>query len=471
MEINTKNAKELICIEYPGRVENIDRMIETLGGKEELSKGLHEKQKLQLQFRKNFYAKPVLSTEPNDVTGMLIKLKVRKSKEDVNKKPEVISAELYGTVSTMYKFNNYADYQFLPIQRNEKTGETENIYNDIVPQDINVGPSWLRERQDVPLFLPPTCFTRSDTMQVVDIRNGTVEDPDEDIRFAATVRTSRASHGISIPFHISDPIPLQPKEASIEMRDKFVTPEEFESLNNLFKERPMWTLASIKAFLRFPPRRLNYALAPISYYYSSGPWRNCFVRFGYDPRTNFDSRFYQLLDYRVRAGASFKGEVKSFRSSGIYNRLKVPAKLETEPFKEDEIEKNFELRKKHAIFTIDTIPPFKARHYQFIDIHIPKIKEMLNEVPLPPPGALCNDKRGWLPIGFMEQCRDILNVIAQANMLKHCNEKNISLEEYKATEAKSETPAGDDEEDGDFDSYGSESHFPDDVDDKEEMVE
>lgn len=115
-----------------------------MGGIEELSKGFQEKQKLQLKFRNNFYAKPALSSEPNESTGMLLKVKIRRSRKNLRQKPECVSTELVGVCSTLYKFNNFADYQFLPIQRNEKTGKTENIYNDIVPSDITVGPAWFR---------------------------------------------------------------------------------------------------------------------------------------------------------------------------------------------------------------------------------------------------------------------------------------------------------------------------------------
>jgi hypothetical protein len=146
MEINREHSdkiKEFISIEYPARVENVDKMMETLGGAEELSKGIHEGQRLQLKFRNNFYAKPAISSEPNDATGMLVKIKVRRSKKNPQKKPE-FSSELVGTVKTMYKFQNYADFQYLPIQKNEKTGKTENLYNDLVPQDITAGPAWFR---------------------------------------------------------------------------------------------------------------------------------------------------------------------------------------------------------------------------------------------------------------------------------------------------------------------------------------
>lgn len=140
----SKDIKKFIAIEYPGKVEDIAKCVETLGGIEDLSKGFQEKHKLQLKFRNNFYAKPVLSSEPNEATGILLKVKVRKSKKHRDQPPEFVSSEIVGTVSTQYKFNNFCDYQYLPIQKNEKTGKTENIYKDLVPEDITVGPAWLR---------------------------------------------------------------------------------------------------------------------------------------------------------------------------------------------------------------------------------------------------------------------------------------------------------------------------------------
>lgn len=195
-----------------------------------------------------------------------------------------------------------------------------------------------------------------------------------------------------------------------------------------------------------------------AFYYSSGPWRNCFCMFGYDPRKNFDSRYYQMLDYRVRQGAGLKGELKISRHSGINRRVRVPAKAESVN-REVETEEVYQIRRKQAIFTIDTIPPFRARHYQLIDIYIPKIQDMLLKIPSVISGALCNEKRGWLPEGFVEQCRDILTVIAQGNMLKLCNEKNISLEEFKeAEETKSEAVIEDES-----DTEETDCQFPDDI--------
>jgi hypothetical protein len=63
MEIKrSENIREFIAIEYPGRVLNAEKMIETLGGIQELSRGFTDKQRLELKFYpKNLYCKPAVS--------------------------------------------------------------------------------------------------------------------------------------------------------------------------------------------------------------------------------------------------------------------------------------------------------------------------------------------------------------------------------------------------------------------------
>ena len=40
---------------------------------------------------------------------------------------------------------------------------------------------------------------------------------------------------------------------------------------------------------------------------------------------------------------------------------------------------------------------------------IPEVEEMLSKLGEVLPGSLCNERRGWMPKGFDEQCRDIIN--------------------------------------------------------------
>lgn len=76
-----------------------------------------------------------------------------------------------------------------------------------------MNPLLFSENLDVPLFLPPLIFSRTDTPQISVLKKGNRdEDPTEKASFAATNRASRCTNGIPITFSMTEPIPMKPKE-------------------------------------------------------------------------------------------------------------------------------------------------------------------------------------------------------------------------------------------------------------------
>lgn len=59
---------------------------------------------------------------------------------------------------------------------------------------------------------------------------------------------------------------------------------------------------------------------------------------------------------------------------------------------------------------------------------MPKIQEMLDKIPTPLSGATCNEKSGWLPANFDDQCREILSAIIKELIAKN-REDNEYTEE------------------------------------------
>lgn len=330
---------------------------------------------------------------------------------------------------------------------------------------------FFREKPNIPLFLPPVVFSRSDNlMQTSMLRNEqkllTASENDEIVKFAVTNRSSRRVYSTMIVFDMKNPIPTAPKE-SVASNMSHGKENDFKAVAELFERRPIWTLAALRAHIREPKRRISNILASIAYFYSNGPWRNCFVKFGYDPRQSFESRYYQMLDYRVRQGAGFKTDVKLKRPSALNKLIRGNPKNDYPDLLEDEIEAKFQQRRKEAIFNSDSIPPFRARHYQLIDVHLPKVQEMLENIPSPLSGTICNERRGWLPPRFLEDTRDILTTIAQANMMKLCKEKNISLDEISLESVASEQ----NEEELSSGSEDEDEEMDDDDDEEEENLE
>ena len=50
----------------------------------------------------------------------------------------------------------------------------------------------------------------------------------------------------------------------------------------------------------------------MAFYYTNGPWRCLWTKYGYDPRKHPEAKMYQTIDYRKRQGKNqqgYEGEV------------------------------------------------------------------------------------------------------------------------------------------------------------------
>lgn len=118
----------------------------------------------------------------------------------------------------------------------------------------------------------------------------------------------------------SEPTPMTPDPEALEqLQLKFLhrsMTSVYERLQKLFEQRPIWSKSALSVVLKYGNDNLKYLLPVVGYYFSTGPWRNLWVRFGYDPRQNPNSFIYQTFDYRHRQ--SGKSIVEAKRSYSTY---------------------------------------------------------------------------------------------------------------------------------------------------------
>lgn len=120
-----------------------------------------------------------------------------------------------------------------------------------------------------------------------------------------------------LPFSLTRPVPVRPPKqvASNEfLMLKFVTVEQFNQVKDLFAVRPIMTKTYISYKTNISDEKLKYIMPLLSYYYTTGPWRIMWVRFGYDPRKDFESRYYQQMDFRARLYVGIKKTVRPWPS-------------------------------------------------------------------------------------------------------------------------------------------------------------
>ncbi len=100
-------------------------------------------------------------------------------------------------------------------------------------------------------------------------------------------------------FKDTSPAPVEPTEL-IKRRGEEET-ELLERVRRLFDDRPIWQRVSLEAALgsgEVPGWRLATVIRQVAYLFVDGPWRNCYIRFGYDPRTDPAARPLQTIDFR-----------------------------------------------------------------------------------------------------------------------------------------------------------------------------
>lgn len=275
------------------------------------------------------------------------------------------------------------------------------------------------------------------------------KDDDSELIGRSRVRFRKAAFYLN--FSLTDPIPECPPDG-ISLPDmlmvKFVSVEQLNQVRDMFAARPIMSKMYISWQTKIPNEKLKYILPLLSFYYTTGPWRIMWVRYGYDPRKDFESRYMQQLDFRVRFFVSANNAIAVDRKR---NPFKGRRKRGNNTSNDVDV-----VKLDYPFFDHDTMP--KSRSciiYQFCDIRVPRIQEMLDKIPTPLSGAVCNEKSGWLPANFEEQCRTIMVDAVKALA------KTMGPSAGKADDGAGDDDELDDEDDGEM--------YDDEMEDEEPM--
>ena len=71
-----------------------------------------------------------------------------------------------------------------------------------------------------------------------------------------------------------------------------------KKIKAMFQKQPIWLRVELLHKSQVLPKHVKMILPVVAYYFSNGPWRNQWVRLGYDPRKDPNAAQYQTLDYR-----------------------------------------------------------------------------------------------------------------------------------------------------------------------------
>ena len=496
MDYNSMPTENMVCIEYPGLVKNPNKMIDTLGGRSSVSKAFEDpNRRLELRFRpSDIFSKPTCS-ERNNTTSLLVKVvrykKKRKkcscqcSKVTINmssecKKSKVdeslsndtsfkIGTKVMGSARITYSFPNMSDFQYLPTERvmneandspkdsecgninddgNKQTSDENNgavlhrpIMDNVYYGDKHLpGAKWLtmQESGTAPLFLPPAAFTRMDQPQDYHYRKDTsTQAIKSNLSVPQTIigrtRQRRTLHAVFVNYE-NPKVPERPSEVALhQLKVKFIDETMLNEVHEAFKNQPIWTKTGLSAVTGQPLERLKFILPTVAYYFTSGPWRNQWVRFGYDPRQDISSGIYQTLDYRVRLEGGAKLKVRAKRSYANYilpYQSTNPSKSRTSTIIREaligsdqntpigdhvpalDIEKD--IKRSNYIFEKGVIPPCRQMFYQYKDIkleeaqNLVKSKMQKSAQDIGSGTQSCSERNGWFEPGLDAGLREIM---------------------------------------------------------------
>ncbi|KAF5300326.1 hypothetical protein FQA39_LY11183 [Lamprigera yunnana] len=461
-------SRKLLCIEYPGIVDNLENMLESLGGLQsiEMAAGNYNR-RLELKFRADdIFSKPTWG-DKDYKCGLLVKITAHKTKSNEpsgssgnEQDQNVFKYEAVAVVPMTFKFTRLCDFQYLPLlpkdgSENENPDTIcRNIYKDIIPTDLP-DMKWFESEQSklMPFFFPPPVFAKFNSSKdnklfyerykyyekvLPEVAERLKKESDKKQEpkniISSRLRLFRKANSIFINFNAKDiVIPEKPSEAALndlQRRGLLSDSGPLERLRKFFEGRPIWSKSALLHQSGIRNDRLKILLPAVAYYCLNGPWRIMWCKYGYDPTKDPNSRIYQSFDFRVRARGGLKVKVQAKRSysSNILHYKAGPltsAKFSLKNCTAGNTVTKPVIDERFYILKPSMLPPARQMFYQYCDLHLPEIQDMISRLPKITIGLKYHSKNGWLPSAFHEQCREIANKYVSENV------KSLLLEEKR----------------------------------------
>ena len=486
----------MFCIEYPGSVQNPEAMLDTLGGKTCLFKAFDEpSRRLELRFRpEDIFSKPACS-ERNSTTSLLVKVTRYKKKEskcnckctkhnsahnseeklkehyekDVpNVLEHKLETKVLGSAKITYSFPNMSDFQYLATERvpqnNKEVKQCSTIEQNIdnvqeissengtnvihrpimdevyYGEKVLPGADWLTGNgsASAPLFLPPAAYTRMDQPQDYHYRKDTsTQAIKSNLSVPQTIigrtRQRRTLHAVFVNYE-TPKVPERPSEVALhQLKVKFIDEIMLKEVHDAFEAQPIWTKTGLSAVTGQSLERLKFMLPTVAYYFTSGPWRNQWVRFGYDPRNDPLAGTYQTLDYRVRLEGGAKLQVRAKRSYANYilpYQSTNPSKSRTSTIIREALvgseqnssiidqnialtEEEKSIKRSNYMFERGVIPPCRQMFYQYKDIKLKEAEDLVKSKRKAVKASsdtllTCDERNGWFEAGLDAALREVM---------------------------------------------------------------
>ena len=143
---------------------------------------------------------------------------------------------------------------------------------------------------------------------------------------------------VAYVLNAGDPIPTVPKEKheikrSSRKESDYTHNEVIEMYKELLDVRPLWSKKVLDGHIMFRDKGQRHfvktMLPYFSYYWASGPMKDLWSKFGYDPAQHKESRFYQMINVRINKADWMVLKSKLARVVGETTTITHACNLET----------------------------------------------------------------------------------------------------------------------------------------------
>jgi len=343
------------------------------------------------------------------------------------------TAEVVGVVSKTVRFRSMVDYQYqidlndpvaklrlamasmdvdairqysIPEEKEDYTLPVNPVLDPQLVPDSADPQSTPAARSNLRLF-PPPLFSRQGISQNYNFKanpssmeSTTIDEETGEERKRIINKGRWKGFGpVSIMF-VDQTLPDKPPP-NVEAMRKDVDQQLLARLQELFKERAIWTRMSLfNQFSSIEARDVHNSkvmLPLVCYVFQDGPWRDTLVRFGYDPRKDPNARFYQRLYFRNANHPIARPSVIT-RREGRGNTF-------AQSRADEERSRNEADRKNSHIFDGVNITKETAA-FQLCDIHDRMLMNMIkDEDDL---REICNERDGWYSAHAFERIKAVL---------------------------------------------------------------
>ncbi|KAG6588837.1 General transcription factor 3C polypeptide 5, partial [Cucurbita argyrosperma subsp. sororia] len=293
---------QVFAVHYPGYPSSKRRAVETLGGKQSILKVRDlQSNKLELRFRpEDPYSHPTHG-ELRPCSCFLLKIchpksesteGIKKVEKEVPREDEInLDFEMVACVPEAYHFEGMADYQHVVATHADATKRKKGSWTEMHEPCLGKVNAIDVDKEDTMILVPPL-FALKDVPESLVLKTPSMFTPRKKQETPHTPCEVDIEPVLAIDFNIKDILTV--------IWEKYVPQgsEEWDyqvAVSNLFEERPIWPKESLvermlKMGLVFRHGVFRRLLSRIAYYFSSGPFQRFWIKKGYDPRKDCDSR-------------------------------------------------------------------------------------------------------------------------------------------------------------------------------------